>query len=154
MTGDEFIKRFPGERIGEFEPDSGDELHAYYINEAGEVGRWIFNRRSTKSDFDMVTGEDADILKSYYGERSSTARIIESMAGEIGAIIKHEALAILGKMNADEIKKGCKDNLDKSKPYMLAKCLIMEATDKVRRDYAFSTQGPIMRLVRRAAKRS
>lgn len=71
MNGTNFFVRFPtanilGGAYGTWFNDETETVHYYYINDSGEVGRIIYEKRTTHHTYSLITGEDAEMVKSYY----------------------------------------------------------------------------------------
>ena len=70
IAGAEFADRFPasnelGTKFGMW-ADEAENVHWYYTNAKGEVGEVIYEPRTTKHAYNIVTGWEADELKRLY----------------------------------------------------------------------------------------
>lgn len=67
MTYSQFCSRFndPADAIG---TDTTDETRTtYYLNAAGEVGEARYARRTTMTEYSVLTGEAAEMARYWYG---------------------------------------------------------------------------------------
>lgn len=72
LNSQAFFVRFPaanelGTGFGAWR-DESDRLHTYYTNEAGDVAEVIYEPRTTRYTYNLVTGEPAERIKRENGK--------------------------------------------------------------------------------------